>query len=84
MHPIHLPKPLYPATGRAVRASGPVEVSIKINEEGYVYWAKAISGHIFLRSAAEKAALQGRFPPTHFSGKAVRILGTIVYNFVLD
>jgi outer membrane biosynthesis protein TonB len=81
---IFMPKPLYPATARAVRAAGPVAVSIKIDKKDYVYWARAVSGHIFLRAAAEKAAVGSRFEPTIVKGKAIRVTETIIYKFVLD
>ncbi len=79
---IYLPKPVYPASGKAVRASGPVRVSVKISERGRVYWARAVSGHILLRPDSELAARQARFEQWRLSGKAVRVIGTIVYNYI--
>ncbi|MGB7201944.1 MAG: energy transducer TonB [Pyrinomonadaceae bacterium] len=81
--PIYSPKPVYPAIAKAVRASGPVSVSIKINKKGHVYWARAVSGHLFLRAAAEKAAKQNRYAIIYPNGKPVNLNLTIVYNFVL-
>lgn len=81
--PTYAPKPAYPAIAKAVRASGPVTVSIKINKKGCVYWAKAVSGHMFLRAAAEKAARQNRYSIIYPNGKPVNLDMTIVYNFVL-
>ncbi|MDQ2746862.1 MAG: VIT and VWA domain-containing protein [Acidobacteriota bacterium] len=76
-----LPRPAYPAAARAVRASGAVAVQITTDESGKVISATAVSGHPLLRAAAEKAANSAKFAPTLLSGKSVRIVGTIVYNF---
>jgi Gram-negative bacterial TonB protein C-terminal len=45
-------KPEYPPTAKKMKATGPVEVEITISEVGLVIEAKAISGHLALRSAA--------------------------------
>jgi TonB family protein len=76
-----LPKPIYPAAAKAVHAQGTVNVKVMIDESGHVVSADAISGHPLLRHAAETAARGARFTPTLLSGTAVRISGTIVYNF---
>ena len=57
-------KPVYPAAARAVRATGFVEVELKINSEGSVVSAKAVSGHPLLRAASEQAALKSTFAPS--------------------
>ena len=77
-----LPKPAYPPTARAVRASGSVSVQVTISESGSVISASATSGHPLLRAAAESAARQARFSPTMLSGQAVKVTGVITYNFV--
>ncbi len=74
--------PTYPAAARAVRASGAVNVQVKIDEDGEVVIANAVSGHPLLRQAAEKAAKESRFPPTTLEGQIVTVTGIIVYNFV--
>lgn len=74
--------PNYPAAARAVRASGAVNVQVKIDEDGEVVIANAISGHPLLRQAAEKAAKESRFLPTTLAGQIVTVTGIIVYNFV--
>ena len=79
---VELVKPIFPAAARAVRASGEVVVQILIDENGNVIFAKAVSGHALLRAASEKAARQSRFSPTVIGGKAMRVTGVIVYNFV--
>lgn len=77
---IFLPQPLYPAQG-TLRASGSLRVSIKVDERGNVYSAKAISGHILLRRSSEQAARKARFRPFQLRWKTVRAFGTLVYNF---
>lgn len=80
---LSLPKPEYSAAARAAKASGSVSVQVTIDENGNVFSAEAISGHSLLRDAAEQAAWQAKFSPTKLQGKAVRVTGVIVYNFVL-
>ncbi len=79
---IDLPKPSYPAAAKAVKAAGMVTVQATVDENGNVVSANAVSGHPLLRQAAEEAAHQAKFAPTLLSGKAVKISGVIVYNFV--
>ncbi|MCA1623063.1 MAG: hypothetical protein LC768_14495 [Acidobacteria bacterium] len=43
---------------------------------------KALMDEKLLRQAAEAAARQAKFSPTLLGGKAVKISGVIVYNFV--
>ena len=78
---VSLPKPTIPATAKAVNASGAVSVQITIDETGNVIAAKAVSGHPLLRQAAEQAALNAKFVPTHLSGKPIQVTGLISYNF---
>ena len=59
--PISLPKPPYPPAARAVRASGEVIVSIKIDRNGKVTEASADNGHPLLKKTAEAAARLSRF-----------------------
>jgi TonB family protein len=77
-----LPKPIYPAAAKAVKASGVVNVQILIDEEGNVISANATSGHPLLRAASEEAARSAKFSPTSLSGQKVKVSGIIVYNFV--
>ena len=78
---ISLPQPEYPKAALAVNASGTVGVSIKIDEQGNVIEADAVSGHSLLRAAAVKAAFQAKFKPATLSGKAIQYLGFIRYSF---
>ncbi len=78
----NLVTPQYPSQARAVRASGQVAVAVTIDEAGNVISASAVSGHALLRSAAVSAARSSKFNPTLLSGQAVKVTGTIIYNFV--
>jgi TonB family protein len=80
----NLVKPPYPATAKAVRASGAVNVQVTVDEEGNVINASAISGHPLLRQSAEQAARASKFSPTMLNGKAVKVSGIIVYNFTAE
>jgi TonB family protein len=78
----YLPKPLYPSNALTMGVVGKVDVQITIDEKGTVISAKAASGHIFLRSAAENAAWKAKFKPTTLDGAPVKVTGVIVYNFM--
>lgn len=73
----------YPPDAKAALAQGTVSVRILVDETGRVVDARAISGHRLLRAASERAALRAKFSPTTLCGKAVKVTGTITYNFVL-
>lgn len=79
---INLIKPPYPPSAKAVGASGTVNVSVLIDEDGSVTSANAVSGHQLLRHAAERAARATKFSPTYLSNQKVKVNGVIVYNFV--
>ena len=78
---IELPKPAYPPTAKAIGLSGVVNVQVLIDEHGTVVSAKAIDGHVFFKSEAERAAKRARFHPTYLSEQPVRVTGVIVYKF---
>ena len=68
-------QPVYPAIAKQINASGEVQVSIVIGENGRVIEAKAIKGHPVLRSAAEDAARKWVFKPTEVGGRPVHSSG---------
>ena len=76
-------QPPYPAEAKAARVSGPVQVSVTINETGEVINAEAVSGHPLLRDAALNAARQWKFKPTELGGQPVKVQGTLNFNFTL-
>ena len=81
---VNLPKPSYPMIAKQMRAQGPVNVQIVVDENGGVISAHAVSGSPTLTSAAEDAAKRARFTPTILNGVAVKIQGVITYNFILQ
>ncbi len=76
-----LPKPIYSAAAKAIRATGDVNVQVLIDESGNVVSASAASGHPLLKGEAEKAARNAKFNPTLLSGQPVKVSGVIVYKF---
>lgn len=79
----YLPKPVYSAAARAVRAQGKVTVQVTIDERGNVISANAADGHPMLRGEAEKAARSAKFSPTILGDGPVKVTGVITYNFIL-
>jgi TonB family protein len=55
--------PKYPVSAQAVRATGTIDVLVKIDKDGKVTSTNAISGHPLLRKACENAAMQWLFTP---------------------
>ncbi len=74
---IYLPQPEVAAG----QATGVVLVQILIDEQGTVIEAKAVSGPQHLQAAAVNAAKFARFSPTTLMGEAVKVAGTLSYNF---
>lgn len=72
----------YPQAARYRHVDGTVVVGVEVDEAGIVTLACAISGHPLLQSACIDAAKQTRFPPTKLSGKPVKVIGFLQYNFV--
>jgi len=75
-------KPEYPPTAKKMKATGTVEVEITISEAGLVIEAKAISGHLALRSAAVEAARKWVFKPPMLNGKPIRVKSVLTFVFV--
>jgi periplasmic protein TonB len=80
---IEKPAPPYPAIAKSAGIQGTVAVQIVIDEQGRVINAKATSGPPLLLNAAVQAAYRASFTPTTLSGQAVKVTGSITYNFVL-
>jgi TonB family protein len=62
--------------------TGSVVVEVVVDEKGIVLSARAISGHVLLRAAAESAARGWRWNPTILNDVPVQVVGTITFNFV--
>jgi TonB family protein len=75
-------QPIYPVVAKQISASGEVQVSIVIGENGQVIEAKAIKGHPVLRAAAVDAAYKWVFKPTLLDGKPVKQPGTLTFVFM--
>jgi periplasmic protein TonB len=81
---ISLPKPVYPPIAKQMGIQGTVSIQVLVDEHGIVLSAKTLSGHPFLTSEAQKAALRARFSPTMLGDQPVKVSGVITYNFVLS
>jgi TonB family protein len=80
--PIRREKPVYPEVARQAGVFGEVVVEVTVNDRGRVLKAKALSGHILLRQAAETAARSWKFRPiTNREGGPVQSVSTITFVF---
>jgi TonB family protein len=77
-------EPGYPPLAKAARVSGAVVVEVTLDLEGNVESARPVSGHPLLKESAVAAARQWKFQPTLLTGTAVRVIGTITFNFTMD
>lgn len=75
--------PVYPPLAKAARIAGSVVVEVTVDEEGNVISARVISGHPLLKDAAVAAARRWTFSPTTLESVAVKVIGTITFNFHL-
>lgn len=64
-----------------VRVSGTAVVEITVDEEGNVIFARGLSGHPLIKSAAENAAREWKFSPSTVAGIPVRVIGSLSFNF---
>ena len=71
--------PTYPAIAKASRVKGEVIVEVKIDAQGKVTSAAAVSGDELLRKASEKAAADWRFAPGGESAQARTARLTFAY-----
>jgi len=78
---VKMAMPVYPPLAHRSNIEGLVTVEIELDLNGNVTSAKAISGHQFLRGAAEDAARKSKFRPAMFQNTPVKGFGTITYNF---
>lgn len=77
----NVPQPSYPEAARTAGISGTVNVTVVVDENGNVISARAASGPLMLRPAAETAARRARFNPARMGGQAVKMSGTLSFNF---
>jgi hypothetical protein len=79
---INLPEaecPIFDNDSRPAGASKTVNVRIKLDKTGKVYWARAEGGDEALRTAATEAATNSTFSPDKLRGRETE--GTISYTF---
>lgn len=81
---IEAPPPVYPDEVKKQQIQGRVFVTITIDGDGNVIYAKARKGPEALYPVSEAAALKARFEPTLVDGNPVKVSGVLTYNFVLD
>lgn len=79
---VELAKPKYPKEARKKKISGQFHVRVVIDFDGNILSAAAVRGPTELFEVSEEAALKSKFTPTTLSGKPVKVLGIIIYNFV--
>jgi TonB family protein len=79
--PLNRVSPQYPATARRIQEKGKVELTVEVDEQGNVTRAKAISGPLVLRPAAEEALMQWRFKPATLRGANIKSEVTISVEF---
>ncbi len=78
---VSLPRPAYPPAAKTAAVTGSVNVSVLVDEQGNVTSARAVSGPVMLRAAAEAAARQARFNPPRLGNQSVRMTGVLLYSF---
>ncbi len=71
----------FPQPDVSGEANGVVIVQVLVDEQGSVIEAKAVSGPANLQAAAVTVARLARFSPTLLLGEAVKVTGTLTYNF---
>ncbi len=80
---VRMVQPIYSPIAQRARIEGRVVVEVELDLQGNVVSAKAVSGHQFLRGAAEEAARKSKFKPAMFSSQALKATASITYNFSL-
>src|SRR5687768_12557906 len=65
--------------GPRSKANGTVNVHVKLDKSGKVFWARAEGGDEAMRNAATEAATQSTFSPDKLRGRETE--GTITYTF---
>jgi TonB family protein len=80
---IHREEPAYPVEAKRAGVEGSVIVEVTVDETGKVIQSRVLCGDELLSYSAEQAARKWRFTPTSLSGVAVKVVGTITFNFNL-
>lgn len=80
---ISMVRPAYPATARESNIQGSVTVVASVDANGKVVSAKALSGPMLLRQAAEDSVKQWKYSPGLIDGKAAPSQVTVSVDFRL-
>jgi len=70
-----------PERARRAKASGAVIVAVKVDQDGRVVKAAAVSGQVLLRDAAVESVQKWTYKPYLVDGKAVSVRSTITVMF---
>ncbi len=76
-------RPAYPRMAKLVRVQGPVEVALKVDEQGHPTEVVAVNGNALLNAEALKAAKSWRFQPALRNGRAIASDFRIRFEFRL-
>lgn len=79
---LHMVKPQYPATARAMRLQGAVLLDALIGKDGAVKNLKTVKGHPVLAKAALDAVKQWRYKPYLLNDQPVEVETQITVNFL--
>ena len=74
----------YPEEAKAARRGGNTVVEVIIDVDGKVESARLVSGDGEFEAASLEAARAWTFKPSSISGEAVKVIGTITFNFMPD
>jgi protein TonB len=77
-------RPVYPMTARQSNIEGSVTVVIYIDPAGKVFSARALSGPVMLRAAAEEAVKQWKYSPSLEDGKPVQSHVVVKVDFKIN
>jgi protein TonB len=80
---ISMARPTYPPSARQSNIQGTVTVSARLDENGNVLSAKAMSGPLMLRQAAADAVKQWKYSPRLVDGKPAPSQVTVGVEFKL-
>jgi TonB family protein len=73
--------PEYPELAKRARISGFVDLTVTVDEQGYVSDIRVVRGHPLLNDAAISAVKKWRYSPTLLNGQPVPVIATVRINF---
>jgi TonB family protein len=75
---------IYPDEAKRARLTGSVVMKITADETGKVIAVKTLCGHPTLAKAAEGTIRKARFTPRLVSGKPVKDIGVVIFDFSMQ